>query len=65
MGIHLFTHSAGVFPEGPRLQEFQKGFCWEEGWIGSLILEDASIPHRMDKQEGPTVEYRELQLEMA
>ena len=31
-----------------------------EGRIGSLGLADANFTYRMDKQQGPTVEHREL-----
>ena len=31
-----------------------------EGRIGSLGLADANFTYRMDKQQGPTVEQREL-----
>ena len=31
-----------------------------EGWSGSLGLADVSFIYRMDKQQGPTVQHREL-----
>ena len=34
---------------------------WQgNGWIGSFGLADANYYYRMDKQQGPTVQHREL-----
>ena len=39
----------------------QEGGRTEEGWTGSLGLADANYYiFRMDKQQGPTVEHREI-----
>ena len=39
---------------------FQGGGCWGEGWRGRLGVADVSFIYRVDKQQGPTVDHREL-----
>ena len=48
----------------PRKQRQTCGCQWEEGWgmgrLGVWNQQMQTIIYRMDKQQGPTVEHREL-----
>ena len=49
-----------------QIHRYKEQICgcqgWEcgEGWIGSWDQQIQTITYRMDKQQGPTVQHREL-----